>query len=69
MITYSTNANSKKDSIDSLRRCGMVVACWCLADGLLPPNGLLWQFGAIDALGLWLVEGVLATFDLTGLVR
>ena len=69
MITYSTNASSKKNSIDSLRRCAVVVACWCLAVGLLPPNGLLWQFGTIDALGHWLVDGVLATLDLTGLVR
>jgi len=54
---------------DSARRCAIVVACWCLAIGLLPPNGLLWQIGMFDALGHWLVNGMLATLDLSGLVR
>ncbi len=60
--------SSIASSSDSIRRCAFVVACWCLAIGLLPPNGLLWQFGAFDALGHWLVNGVLATLDLSGLV-
>jgi len=48
------------DNADSLRRCAVVVACWCLAIGLLPPNGLLWQFGSLDGLGHWLINGMLA---------
>ncbi|MCA9231459.1 MAG: hypothetical protein KDA57_12460 [Planctomycetales bacterium] len=54
---------------DSNRRCAIVVVCWCLAIGLLPPNGLLWQIGWFEAAGQWLVNGVLATLDLSGLVR
>lgn len=57
------------DNAESLRRCAGIVACWCLAIALLPPNGLIWQAGAADALGNWLVDGVLATLNLDGLVR
>lgn len=60
--------NATRDNVESLRRCASIVACWCLAIGLLPPNGLLWQAGAFDAFGNWLVHGVLATLNLAGLV-
>jgi len=56
----TTGASPSKDNADSLRRCAVVVACWCLAIGLLPPNGLLWQFGSFEGLGHWLVNGMLA---------
>ena len=60
---------NQTDSPDSLRRSACIVACWCLAISLLPPNGLVWQFGMADAFGHWLVNGVLASLNLTGLVR
>ncbi len=61
--------SNQTDSTESLRRCVFIVACWCLAIFLLPPNGLVWQSGIANALGSWLVNGVLASLDLTGLVR
>ena len=67
MAATRTSDASTNDS-DSIRRCALVVACWCLTAGLLPPNGIVWQLGAFDALQQWLVIGVLASLDLTGLV-
>jgi len=60
MTSTTTEASPTTDSTDSIRRCAVVVACWCLAIGLLPPNGLLWQFGSFDGLGQWVVNGMLA---------
>lgn len=57
------------DSTDSLRRCAVVVTGWLLIVSVLPPNGLLWQFGAFDALGHWLANGMLAAMSLSGLAQ
>ena len=61
--------SSNAGSPGSTRRCVLVVVCWCLATAVLPPSGLLWQLGTFEALGHWLVNGVLATLNLSGLVR
>ncbi len=63
--THSTA--SQFDSSDSMRRTAQIVGVWLLAVSVLPPTGLLWQFGVLDAMGHWLVNHVLAVLQLRGL--
>lgn len=51
MAFLKTDACGASHESESTRRSALVVASWCLAIFLLPPNGLLWQFGAFDTLG------------------
>ncbi len=60
---------STADDPESLIRCGQIVGCWFLALALLPPGGLLWQFGLIGSFGDWFVHGLLASVNLAGLFQ
>ncbi len=64
-LTQSTS--SQFDSSDSMRRTAQIVGVWLLALSVLPPTGLLWQFGVLDAMGHWLVSHVLTALQLKGL--
>ena len=58
------SSSSRSDSGDSLRRTAQIVGVWLLCVSVLPPTGLLWQFGVLDAMGHWLVSHVLAVLKL-----
>ena len=55
---------SQSDSSDSLRRTAQIVGIWLLGCSVLPPTGLLWQFGVLEAMGHWLVSHVLAALHI-----
>ncbi|NOY40579.1 MAG: hypothetical protein GXP26_01910 [Planctomycetes bacterium] len=57
------------DDTESLIRCGRVVGGWFLAIALLPPGGFLWQLGVLGTFGDWLVHGLLASMNLSGLIQ
>lgn len=59
--------DGQPDAGDSMRRVAQIVGAWILAISVLPPTGLLWQFGVLQAMGHWLTSNVLASLHLTGL--
>lgn len=67
MEPLTDSTASQFDSSDSMRRTAQIVGAWLLAVSVLPPTGLLWQFGVLDAMGHWLVSHVLAALQLKGL--
>ena len=68
MQSPALSTNNPPANSNSHRRVAQIISLWFLGISVLPPTGLLWQFGVLDVMGHWFVHHLLAALQLKGLV-